>query len=49
MLLSQSMISACVRFRWTIAAIYVIRGDDVVVLRVLYSASDINARLREGR
>lgn len=30
-------------------AIYVIRGDDVVVLRVLYSASDINARLREGR
>ena len=23
-------------------AIYVIRGDDVVVLRVLYSASDIN-------
>ena len=30
-------------------AIYVIQGDDVVVLRVLYSASDINARLREGR
>ena len=30
-------------------AVYVIRGDDVVVLRVLYSASDINARLREGR
>ena len=29
--------------------IYVIQGDDVVVLRVLYSASDINARLREGR
>lgn len=30
-------------------AIYVIQDDDVVVLRVLYSASDINARLREGR
>ena len=30
-------------------AIYVIWGDDVVVLRVLYSVSDINARLREGR
>ena len=30
-------------------AIYVIQGNDVVVLRVLYSASDINARLREGR
>ena len=30
-------------------AVYVIQGDDVVVLRVLYSASDINARLREGR
>lgn len=30
-------------------AIYVIQGDDVVVLRVLYSTSDINARLREGR
>lgn len=29
--------------------IYVIQDDDVVVLRVLYSASDINARLREGR
>ena len=28
-------------------AIYVIREDDVVVLRVLYSASDINARLLE--
>lgn len=31
------------------AAVYVMQGDDVVVLRVLYSASDINARLREGR
>ena len=31
------------------AAVYVIRGDDVVVLRVLYSASDIIARLRGGR
>ena len=30
-------------------AVYVIQGDDVVALRVLYSASDINARLREGR
>ena len=30
-------------------AVYVIQGDDVVVLRVLYSASDINARLREDR
>ena len=30
-------------------AIYVIQGNDVVVLRVLYSASDINARLREDR
>ena len=29
-------------------AIYVIQGDDVIVLRVLNSASDINARLREG-
>ena len=29
--------------------IYVIQNDDVVVLRVLYSASDINARLRDGR
>ena len=30
-------------------AVYVIQGDDVVALRVLYSASDINARLREDR
>ena len=30
-------------------AIYVVWDDDVVVLRVLYSSSDINARLREGR
>lgn len=31
------------------AAVYVIRGEDVVVLRVFYSASDITARLRENR
>ena len=30
-------------------AVYVIQGDDVVALRVLYSASDINTRLREDR
>ena len=30
-------------------AVYVIQDDNVVVLRVLYSASDINARLREDR
>lgn len=30
-------------------AVFVIQGDDVVALRVLYSASDINARLREDR
>ncbi len=30
-------------------AIYVIQGDNVIVLRVLYSASDINARLRDNR
>ena len=30
-------------------AIYVVQDDDVVVLRVLYSASDINARLRASR
>ena len=30
-------------------AIYVIQDDDVVVLRVLYSASDINVRLRASR
>ena len=30
-------------------AVYVIQGDDVVALRVLYSASDINARLRVDR
>lgn len=30
------------------AAVYVIEDSSVTVLRVLYSASDINARLREG-
>ena len=30
------------------AAIYVVEGSTVTVLRVLYSASDINARLRES-
>ena len=30
-------------------AIYTIQGDDVIVLRVLYSASDINTRLCENR
>ena len=31
------------------SVIYVVEGDAVTVLRVLYSASDINARLREDR
>ena len=30
-------------------AVYVIQDDNVIVLRVLYSASDISVRLREGR
>lgn len=29
--------------------IFVIRGEDVVITRVIYSASDINAKLCEGR